>query len=432
MHVQVAFGKQALGLDLPDGYRYQVLNSATAAPLPDPVAAIEAALDDPAAGRPLGMLARGKKSAAISVCDITRPAPNPIVLPPLLKKLEAAGIARENIAILIATGLHRGATEAEIRHIVGPEVAAHYAVLNHDARRRAQHRHLGSTRSGTPVWIDERFISADLHLSLGFIEPHLMLGFSGGRKLIAPGLAAQETITQLHSPRFMRDPRAIEGSVDDNPLHAELLEIAGLARHDFLIDVALTRDRRIASVFAGEPEAAHWAGVQTVRYSQLQVLEEPVDAVITTGGGYPLDLTFYQCIKGITAASHIVRPGGRILLIGACDEGLGGAEFADMMTRYSSDAEFMRGIERAPVTIDQWQLEKLALVTREKQVLYCLPGALPESHRHFWGPVFTNSQEAAGAFFAGLAPSSRVAVIPEGPYVLASAQMVPEPAFAKP
>src|SRR5205823_3497677 len=130
-----------------------------------------------------------------------------------------------------------------------------------DARRRDQHRDLGSTRSGTPVWIDERFIAADLHLSLGFIEPHLMLGFSGGRKLIAPGLAAQETITQLHSPRFMRDPRAIEGSVDENPLHAELLEIASLARHDFLIDVALTRDRRIASVFAGEPEAAHWAGV---------------------------------------------------------------------------------------------------------------------------------------------------------------------------
>jgi len=168
-------------------------------------------MDHPAAGPPLASVIAGKKSAAISVCDITRPAPNSVVLPPLLKRLEAGGIARQNITIMIATGLHRAATEAEIRQIVGPEIAATYNIVNHDARKREDHRHLGTTRSGTPVWIDERFIRADLHLSLGFIEPHLMLGFSGGRKLIAPGLAAQETIKELHSPRFMRDPRSREG-----------------------------------------------------------------------------------------------------------------------------------------------------------------------------------------------------------------------------
>lgn len=145
----------------------------------------------------------GKKSAAISVCDITRPTPNPVVLPPLLRRLEAGGIPRQNISILIATGLYREATDAEIRHIVGPEIAANYAILNHNARKREQHRHLGTTRSGTPVWIDERFIAADLHLSLGFIELHLMLGFSGGRKRIARGLAAQETIKELHSPPYV-------------------------------------------------------------------------------------------------------------------------------------------------------------------------------------------------------------------------------------
>ena len=426
MQVQVAFGKGTLGLEVPDVHRCQILNSAAGQPLSDPVAAIEAALDDPAAGPRLASIAQGKRSAAISVCDITRPAPNPLVLPPLLRKLEGAGITRENISILIATGLHRAATESEIRQIVGPEIATQYRVLNHDARRRDRHRHLGRTRSGTPVWIDERFIRADLHITLGFIEPHLMLGFSGGRKLIAPGLAAQETITELHSPRFMRDPRAAEGSVDDNPLHAELLEIASMARHDFLIDVALTRDRRIAAVFAGEPQAAHGAGVQWVRSSQLQVLDEPVDAVITSGGGYPLDLTFYQCIKGVTAAAHIVRPGGRILLVGACEEGLGGVEFAEMMTKYPSDAEFMGGIERAPVTIDQWQLEKLALVTREKEVLYYLPGVPAESHRHFWGRIFVSPEQAVSALFAGLRPAARIAVIPEGPYVLANAKTTPE------
>ncbi len=419
MDTILAFGKDGAKVTLPEPYRYRVLHAISAPALADPVAAIEAALLRPSAGTGLQELAAGKKSAAISVCDITRPAPNPVVLPPLLRSLEAAGIARENISILIATGLHRGATDAEIRHIVGPDIAAQYAILNHDARQRDQHRHLGTTRSGTPVWIDERFMRADLHLSLGFIEPHLMLGFSGGRKLIAPGLAAQETIKELHSSRFMRDARAREGSIDDNPLHAELLEIAAMARHDFLIDVSLAQDRRIAAVFAGEPRAAHRAGVEWVRRSLVQNLAQPADAVITTGGGYPLDLTFYQCVKGITAAAHMVRPGGRILMVGACQEGVGGAEFSEMMTRYATDAEFLRGIEGVPVTVDQWQLEKLALVTREIDVLYVAPGVPANFQKHFWGRGFANPQDGVQALVAGLDAGARIAVVPDGPYVLA-------------
>lgn len=421
METTLAFGKQGLKLSLPDSHQYKVLHSISAPPLADAVAAIEDALDHPAAGPALSEIAAGKKSAAISVCDITRPAPNSTVLPPVLRRLEAAGIPRANITILIATGLHRGATEAEIRQIVGPEIAAAYTIGNHDARQRETHRHLGTTRSGTPVWIDERFMSADLHMSLGYIEPHLMLGFSGGRKLIAPGLAAQETIKELHSSRFMRDPRAREGSIDDNPLHAELLEIAGMARHDFLVDVALAADRRIAAVFAGEPVAAHRAGVQWVRKMLMQNLADPMDAVITTGGGYPLDMTYYQCLKGITAAGNMIRPGGRILMAGACDEGVGSPEFSEMMLRYPTDRAFMRGIEGVPVTVDQWQLEKLALVSQETEVLYLAPGVPENFQKVFWGRACATPQDAVNALLAGLSPSARIAIVPEGPYVLAQA-----------
>jgi lactate racemase len=421
VETRLAFGKDGVKITLPDRFQSQVLSWKSGAALADPVAAIEAALDAPAAGAPLAAVIAGKKSAAISVCDITRPAPNPVVLPPLLRRLEAGGIPRQNISILIATGLHREATDAEIRHIVGPEIAANYAILNHNARQREQHRHLGTTRSGTPVWIDERFIAADMHLSLGFIEPHLMLGFSGGRKLIAPGLAAQETIKELHSPRFMRDPRSREGSVDDNPLHAELLEISRMARHDFLIDVSLSHDRRIAAVFAGEPVGAHRAGVAWVRASLAQQLEQPADAVITTGGGYPLDMTFYQCIKGITAAEKMVRPGGRILMVGECSEGVGSPEFSEMMTRYATDEDFLRETEHAPVTVDQWQLEKLALVSRNIQVTYAIPGVPADYRSKTWGRSFADPQEAVEALCAGLKPGARIAIVPEGPYVLAQA-----------
>jgi nickel-dependent lactate racemase len=425
MRVDFAFGKTGLIAVLPDGFRYQILEARSAKPLASPAEAIEQALDSPIGTKPLEVLAHGLNSAAISVCDITRPAPNRLVLPPVLERLERAGIPRNGITILIATGLHRPATDSEIHEICGDEVAGRYRVVNHNARNLAEHRHLGTTPSGTPVYIDERFVSADLHLTLGFIEPHLMLGFSGGRKLIAPGLAARETIQVLHSPKFMRDPRSVEGSIEDNPLHHELLAIAGMARHDFLVDVALGRGapgaRPICSVFAGDPVAAHRRGVEFVSEVMLETLEEPVDAVITTSAGYPLDLTFYQAIKGVTAAAHIVKPGGKILLIAACEEGAGAPEFNRMLRENPSDSEFLRSIEHAPVTIDQWQLEKLALVTAKSEILFYAPGLPAEYHASLWGRSFPTAPAAIEALAASLNPGATVAVIPEGPYVLARA-----------
>jgi nickel-dependent lactate racemase len=249
-----------------------------------------------------------------------------------------------------------------------------------------------------------------------------MLGFSGGRKLIAPGLAAQETIKVLHSPHYMRDPRAVEGSIEDNPLHRELLEIAQMARHDFLVDVALGRGaprRPIAAVFAGEPVAAHRQGVEFVSRVMLETLDHPVDAVITSAAGYPLDLTFYQAVKGITAASHIVKPGGKILLLAACEEGVGGPEFARLLAEGRPDHLFMKKIERAPVTVDQWQLEKLALVTTLAEVSYYVPGVPREFHSVLWGKAYASAEEAIRALVATLERNARIAVIPEGPYVLA-------------
>jgi nickel-dependent lactate racemase len=430
MQVHLAFGRNGLDVVLPDTFRYLVLEARSAVPLTNSAAALEAALDRPIESAPLLELARGKRSAAISVCDITRPAPNRQTLPPVLRRLEQAGIPREGITILIATGLHRAATEAEIREICGAEIAAAYRVVNHDARDVGSHAHLGSTASGTPVHIDGRFIAADLHLTLGFIEPHLMLGYSGGRKLIAPGLAAQESIKVLHSSKYMRDSRAVEGSIADNPLHRELLEISRMARHDFLLDVALARDRSIAGVFAGHPEKAHAKGVEFVSQVMLETIDEPVDAVITTSAGYPLDLTFYQAIKGVTAASHIVKAGGRILLMGECPEGAGAPEFRRMLLEHSSDEAFLKAIEGVPVTVDQWQLEKLAKVTTSRRLLCYVPGLPAEFHNSLWGKTYTTPESAIEALLMGLPPDARIAVIPEGPYVLAkprAATLLPEP-----
>ncbi len=335
MRVKLAFGRQGAEVEIPSHVQANVLEPKFAAAVPSADAALAEALRQPINAPALLDLARGKKSAAISICDITRPAPNRVVLPHVLATLEQAGIPRSSITILIATGLHRAATEQELHTIVGPEILSRYTIASHDARDTASHADLGTTRSGTRVLIDRRFVDSDLHISLGFIEPHLMLGFSGGRKLVAPGLAGEETIKRLHSPFFMRDPKVVEGSFPDNPLHHELLEIAQMVRHDFIVDVALTRSRQIAQVFAGNPVAAHAKGVEFVRATTLASLAEPVDAVITTCAGYPLDLTYYQAVKGVTAASHIVKQGGTILLAAACQEGLGSPEFTAFVRRFS-------------------------------------------------------------------------------------------------
>ena len=396
MQVDFSFGKSGLSLRLPSGVDYRLLEARTASPLVDWRASLERALDEPISGKSLAALAAGKRSAAISVCDITWPAPNRLVLPSVLSRLEAAGIPRAGITILIATGLHRPATEDEIREIVGPEIAAAYRVKNHFARNLSEHRQLGQTKSGTPVYIDERFVSAGVRVTLGFIEPHLMLGYSGGRKLVAPGLAAQETIKVLHSPKFMRDARTHEGSIADNPLHRELLEIAGMAGHQFMVDVALTRKREIAGVFAGEPAAAHGAGVEFVSHVMLERLEEPVDAVITTAAGYPLDLTFYQAVKGLTAAQHIVKPGGRILLMASCDEGPGAQEFRTMLKTASGAAEFLDAIASTPVVVDQWQLEKFAMVTERADLYFYVPGLPAEYYPSLWGRAYESGRSGGG------------------------------------
>jgi len=419
MKIDFAFGKDGLTVSLPDGPAYDVVESRSASALPDAHAALDAALDAPIGCKPLRELAAGKRTAAISVCDITRPAPNRVTLPPLLRRLHEAGIPVEGVTILIATGLHRGATPEEIDAILGMEIAAKYRVVNHDAKVLANHRPLGATRRGTPIFIDERFMAADLHITLGFIEQHLMLGFSGGRKLIAPGLAAQETIKVIHSPRFMREPMATEGSIEQNPLHEELLEIARAARHDFLLDVTLTQSREISGVFAGEPVAAHATGVNFLRGTSLEKLTGLADAVITSAAGHPLDLTFYQLIKGITAAQHIVKPGGKILILGACTEGVGSPEFVKKLRAYRDSESFLAEIAAAPVEVDQWQLEKLALTSRSNEILFYTPGIAKSEMGSLGENSFASVEDAVQALLQGLPAGARVAVVPEGPYVFA-------------
>ncbi len=422
MNLQLAFGRDGATVDIPDRLQAQVLRPRFALGQPDEEAAIQDAIANPIGAPALTAMARGRHSAAIAVCDITRPAPNRTVLPPVIAALEAAGIAPENITLLIATGLHREATPDEVDEILGTEIAARHPVHSHRAREIDEQTFLGETTGGTQAFVDTRFVEADLHLTLGFIEPHLMAGFSGGRKLISIGLAGERTIKRLHSPLYMRDPNATEGSFPANPLHRELLEIAAMAGHDFMVDVALTESREIAAVFAGEPVQAHARGVNFVRQSTLAHVSGPADGVITTSGGYPLDMTFYQAVKGLTAASHVVRDGGEILLAAACTEGLGSPEFSELVRSSMDSGELLDALADRSVRVDQWQAEKLAMVAQRTHLSFCVPGVDEVDRAKLWGPSHTDPQEAVDSMVGRLRDGAQVIVIPEGPYVFSQVQ----------
>jgi nickel-dependent lactate racemase len=420
MRVQLDYGRGTLPVELPDEKVLRVLELAPAVPLADPDGAIAAALANPIGAPALAEIARDRKSACILICDVTRPVPNQPILRRVLEILHRAGIQRDSILLLVATGLHRASTPQELIEMVGPEIAANYRIESHDGKDLGAHVNLGVTDRGVPAYIDRRYAQADLKITTGLIEPHLMAGYSGGRKVICPGIAALETVKVWHGPKFLEHPNATYGVLDGNPVHEENTQIALMAGCDFIVNVCIDGDRRITHVVAGELIRAWENGVEHCRKNAVATVPEPVDVVVTSSAGYPLDTTFYQAIKGLTGAMSIVKPGGAIVMAASLSEGIGSPEFQELLFETESLNVFVDRISRDELFVmDQWQLEELAKVRRHCRVKLYSDG-LPRSTlaRLFVEPA--DSVEAAVAdALAQAGPGARVAVIPKGPYVLA-------------
>lgn len=418
MKVTLDYGRSGLNVALPDDLDVTVVEPQKGAPLNAPEKAVDAALARPIGTGALADLARGKRSAAVVISDKTRPVPYRVVLPPLLRQIEAAGLRRDAIEIVVATGLHRGNTPAELEEMLGGDIVTSYRIRNHDARDAGAHRSLGRTTRGTDVWIDAAFLDAELKVLSGLIEPHLMAGYSGGRKAIAPGLAAVDTMRSLHGAAML-EGNIGPGIIDDNPFHADLLEIARMVRPDFLVDVAIDRQRRLTGVFAGELEAAHAAGVRFVEPHVLVSLDRPADIVVVSGGGYPLDSTLYQAIKGLTASLNVVRRGGTIILAANLSEGLGSAEFREMLAATRSADEFMERVTSAGYfRIDQWMMQHLCQVLRKAQVIVVTDQLSQEDRARLFLPTESSVDAALDVALARHGRNAHIAVVPQGPYVL--------------
>ncbi len=419
--VDIAFGRGHLKVPLQEGVEPTIIRKTSLPKLADQRRAINDALASPINAAPLTELAKGRKSACILICDITRPVPNKLFLRPIIETLMAAGLPPEKIVIVVATGLHRPNEGAELAELVGdPWVLNTVRVENHFARNDADHVDLGATTRGTPVKIDRRFVEADLRIVSGLIEPHFMAGWSGGRKIVAPGVAHHETIRTFHSARFMEDPLAVQCNLAKNPLHEEQLEIVNKIGEIYSINTVLDEDRDLIHVNFGEVIASHLAAVDFVAESTVIKVPRRFKTVVTSSAGYPLDKTYYQTVKGMVTPMDILEPGGTLIIASECSEGFGSQEFreAQMKLVDIGPERFMATLlAKSFAEVDEWQTEMQLKPMRICNVQLYTTG-LNDEERRITAVELVESVEKAIINSVQRHGDKAVAFIPEGPYVI--------------
>jgi lactate racemase len=406
--VHLAYGRHGLDFSVPESA--EVITPRYLPGLPDEAGSIASALRQPAAGPPLReRVARGSR-IGIVICDVTRPFPARRVLPVLLDELSV--VQPRSVALFVATGTHRACTDAELDEMLGPDLRARCEVVHqHDAFDRERHARLGSTLgTTTPALVERAFLEQDVRITTGFVEPHFFAGFSGGPKMVAPGLAAIETVLDLHSATRIGHPNATWGMTFGNPVHDAVRDIAARANVTFNLDVTLNREHAITSIHAGDLFESHAAGCAFARGTAMAQVEAPFDVVLTTNSGYPLDQNLYQTVKGISAAAQIVKPGGTILVASECSDGLPehGA-YKDLLRQSSGPSSFLERLALPGFSVhDQWQVQVQALIQQKARVLVHATGLTANQLRAAWFEPVTDVSACLDSVMHSAGPTARL------------------------
>ena len=422
MIVELEYGRGRLPVRIPDGCEPTVLRKKPLPIIGDTARAVERALAEPTGAPPLASLARGKRSACILVCDITRPVPNHAFLGPMIRTLIDSGIPAREITVLVATGLHRPNQGEELAELIGDRWVLETAkVENHFARDPEAHADLGVTATrGTPVKLDRRFVEADLRIATGLVEPHFMAGWSGGRKVVAPGVAHEDTIRTFHNARFMEDPAAIQCNLDGNPLHEEQLRIMRMLGDVYAVNTVIDEQRRLCFVNFGEIVESHLEAVRFVHDSCAVPVGRRFKTVVTSAAGYPLDKTYYQTVKGMVTPIDILAPGANLIIASDCSEGIGSPQYREAQHRLVANGPdgFLASILDKPLAdIDEWQTE-MQLKPMRLAGIHLYSQGLPAEDRALTGVNCVDSIEDAVARSVESSGDRAIAVIPEGPYVV--------------
>jgi nickel-dependent lactate racemase len=384
-----------------------------------PRAVLRTALREPVAGPALRSRVKPGQTVAISVCDGTRPQPRHLMIPAILEELD--GITRlEDVVILVATGTHRGNDDAELRRMLGDAVVDSVRVVNHDARAADQLAFAGTYGNGVPVWLNRAWIEADVRITTGFVEPHFFAGFSGGPKLVAPGLAGLETVLVLHDAARIGHLRATWGVTEGNPIHDDVRAIAAGTGVTFGLDVILNRDKDIVAAFGGDLLAMHAAACAAAKAAAMRPVPALFDVVITTNSGFPLDQSLYQAVKGMSAAAKIARPGAVIVCAAECRDGFPDhGSYRELLTSAPSPLALLDSIRSRSRTVpDQWQVQIQAQIQAAHRVVmhtsYLSDADLADAHLEQTDDISATVADALAA--AGR--SAQLCVLPEGPQTI--------------
>jgi nickel-dependent lactate racemase len=415
MRVELAYGSGRLAVELPDE-RTTVVTPTFIPRSADEAAAVVAALRRPVAGPPLRDLVQRGKRVAISICDGTRPQPRHIVLPAIFAELEGI-VDLEDVVVLVATGTHRGNSDEELRAMLGDDVVRSVRVVNHDCRNEGFLAWIGRLGADVPVWLNREWVEADFRITTGFVEPHFFAGFSGGPKMIAPGLAGLDTVLTLHDARRIAHPDARWGVTEGNPVHDDVRAIAAATGADFSLDVVLDAEQHVSRAFGGELFAMHRAACAVAKETAMRPVQGAFDVVLTSNAGFPLDQNLYQSVKGMSAAAQVVKPGGTIICAAECRDGFPDrSEYRAELLRGNPPEALLEEITARTATVpDQWQIQIQAQIQVLAEVVmytsYLSTDDLTAAHLGHTDDV----ESAVGAALAAAGPDAHVCVLPHGP-----------------
>ena len=418
MKIDLAYGKTGLTIDIP-GDQTSIIEPQFIPGLPDELGAIKTALRNPIGTSPLRKSIEPEQKVGISVCDITRPMPSKRILPVILNELKH--IHPSNITIFIATGTHRKNTHSELFSMLGElPMSGGYNIVNHDAFSQANLTKVGVTKEHIPIFLNTDWIKTDFKITTGFVEPHFFAGFSGGPKMIAPGLAGFETIMKLHDSDMISNPNSKWGITHGNPIHDSIREIATLFPSDFTLDVTINKHHKITSVYAGEMFQVHKAACEFAHSTAMREVPEPFDIVVTTNSGYPLDMNLYQAVKGMSAAHQIVKKGGSIICAAECSDGIPDhGSYGEILKSQASPQSLLNMIEASDYQKhDQWQVQIQASIQMENDV-YLKSGNLSTDQiieAHFL-PADDVSKKVS-ELLSEKYRNGTVCVLPEGPQTI--------------
>ena len=412
--IDIAYGRGTIPLFAdPDLAEWTVIRPAIEEALPDPAESFRTCCSAPKGCPPLRELIGPEDRVVIVTSDGTRPVPNRLIIPWILEEIPAPP---ERVTVLLGNGSHRPNSDDEIEEMFGGDIAGRVEIVNHDSFDTERNEHVGNLSGGGKVCLNRRYVRADRRIVVGFIEPHFFAGFSGGAKGVVPGVAGIETILHIHRAGLIADSRCTWGVLEENPLRGEIQEAASCCPPDFLVNVTLNPLKEITGIYTGHYIEAHKPGCARVRKASMVRVPHPFPVVVTSNSGYPLDQNLYQTVKGISAASGIVREGGSIFVASECSDGIPEhGNFADMMKIGVTPADVLDHVLalEEPV-LDQWEAQMLASILMKAEVAV-RSNIDRENLEACKVRAICDLQSALEDRIRDLGKGTKIAVLPDGP-----------------